>query len=253
MKQKSFQISLLSLLIVFFSTNVAFAASINCKDSFGPRFLCDYYASVTDTFSFNSIIQILLDGLIAGLILFILFQIVKAVFNWLNKSNDDKARGAAIKSISNAVVGIIVVIVLLGAVFVTSNLLNNGEVPNPLYACYDNVFFANTAKTDLDPNTGALNLSDKPELSGTIVMEKKGNLSATDPDTGANPDSYPVSGLVSSPVNQTRRIFEITYGVGNFNQTAIDFAQIRLYCQDRNTGKEHPNGYVILKRVGVNK
>ena len=114
------------------------AQTVDCSGSLVPQ-VCNIFAGA-GTFSVGGVLQLIFSIVIAVMVIFILFQIVKAVFEWVGKSNDDKARGAAIKSIQNAVLAGVVLLVAVLLVVVGAQIL--GINPPAAYKCY--------AKADVD-------------------------------------------------------------------------------------------------------
>lgn len=240
-------IILLLLLVSCYSIGSA-QTTVKCKNSFAPTFICERYADLTSTFSLTTVITIALYAAIAGAIIFIIWQIVKAIFAWLNKSSDDKSRVQAIKSISNAVIAGIVLIVMLIVVIFGADILGIGGIPTPLYACYPNTVFGSNTALDVDPNTGVLvnnsgnNLTELPD-----IFAYEGH-----PSQGASGITSGSPGIVTNGLNDYNETYaKLGYIVKN--QSALHYMNDQLYCRDKNTGKERNQGYVILKRVGVEK
>lgn len=199
------------------------ANTVNCGSSFLPAGLCNAFAGASG-FTVSGILSIVFAAVIAFLVLYILFQIVKAVFDWIGKSNDDKARAAAIKSITNAVVaGIVLIIALLVVVF-GSKALGIGDVPNPLYGCYASGGYApsNVQGQKAQGTATATSIA----LSGVSVYEGS-------PSAKNNSKNTPGYG-----------------GTTDDSQTTLSS---KLYCKDDRTGEETTNSYFIAKKVGVEK
>lgn len=218
------------VILAFIFTPV-FAQTADCKDSFAPAFICDRFASFSNNFSISSLLNLFFSVAIAALVVFILIQIVRAVFKWVSKSGDEKGRGEAIKSISNAIVGGVVLIVAVFGVVFTSDILNIGGKPNPLYTCYNTDDFspvggATLPEADIDPATVSLRSTSKiPAVSNVLAYEGK-------------PTAF----------NETAELY--TKKVV-FDQKKTDFLSQNLYCRDSNTGKEYEKSYYILYQVGV--
>jgi hypothetical protein len=144
---------------------VSNAAVLNCEGSIIPAGVCNIFAGAFTDFSFGAIIRYILYIIIAVLIIFIILQIVKAVFSWVGHSNDDKARQGAIKSITNAVVAGIVLIVSLVVIVLVTGALGLNRIPNPAYGCYDPAGFSYIGTNgDTAPNNAK-------EVSNSVVVE----------------------------------------------------------------------------------
>ena len=240
---------LIPIIALFEVSFVSAQTSVNCKDSFAPTFICQRYADLTSTFSVSAVIIFALYCGIAGAVIFILFQIGKAIFIWINKASEDKARGAAIKAVSNAVIAGIVLLVMLVVVIFGADILGIGGIPAPLYACYSNTVFGVNSFTDVDGNTATLiNKSGQiNELSGIIAYEGK-------PSDGTS--GVGSGGVVGGPTTPGNHDYNQTSGQLRLiikDQNLLSYLNDNLICRDKNTGKEYTQGYVILKRIGINK
>ncbi|MEI7603406.1 MAG: hypothetical protein WCJ19_00045 [bacterium] len=229
MKIKSIKyISIVSLGLLG-ASSISNAETTTCKDSFAPKFICEKFADITTNFTFGSVLDMFFSIAIAALVVFILFQIVKAIFKWVSKSGDEKERSGAIKSISNAVAAGIALLVLLFVVPLFTDLLNIGGKPNPAYVCYSATSSTMT-QANIDQETGALNSGvSASELSGGIAYEGKAK--------GGTKN------------NKTADFITLTAD----NKDTVDFLSTKMYCKDKDTGDEYKDGYVVLKRVGIKK
>lgn len=222
-------------LVAAFSINLISAQTVsNCQNAFGPRFICERYADITNNFTFGTFITLALSVAIAILILWVLVQIFRSGFTWVNKSSDEKARTGALKSMINAIFGKLITLVALVTVLILAQVLGIGGTPNLLYACFDKGA-ASWSAANIDPDTGTpIDTKATPSLTNVNVYE----------ETPAK-----IGSTTGNLYNDTERITSSIIKDQNLVKTMNE----SLICKDVNTGKEYTNDYIILKSIGIKK
>ncbi|MEI7603407.1 MAG: hypothetical protein WCJ19_00050 [bacterium] len=229
MNKNSIKYSVAAGAVLVASTSVAHAEDISCDGSLVPQ-VCKIFAGA-GSFSVSGILQSVFAVVIAILVIFILFQIVKAVFDWVGKSGDEKARSAAIKSITNAVVAGIVLLVAILIVVVGSSLLNIGT-PAVNYVC--------VASSTLP--SGAANLTAR----GTLLS---GNLKEL-PDVQAQEGAG-----VNNKWNEGSAYDKYIKGTTGADEDVVS-ALKKVKCvqtSGESSGKEYSPNYWVVAKVGLKK
>ena len=238
---------------------------VSCKDSWIPRFLCERYVSWTTNFTYTKLLDIAFSIGQAVLLVFVLYQITKGIFQWVSKPGEDKARQEAIKHIVNALAGFGVFIVLLFIVPALSGAFGIDGKPNQMYACYRNDQFLSQAAvksiqigyfnfvippgyfiavSDIDQNTATVKTtSSTVELPNVVVYEGV-------PEN----DDQATAGIRTGTKNKFNGSDLILSSAVVQDTDFIKLAATKLYCKDTTTGKEYnKGGYVILKRIVIQK
>jgi len=190
---------------------------IHCSGSILPSGICDFFTGLSGGFTFTGILGTIFTFVIAIIVIYILFQIIKATFEWIGKSNDEKARGAAIKSITNAVVAGIVLIIALIVVVIGARIFGVNDIPAVSYACYND---SDIAK--LDKATGTV--TNANEYSNAQAIEGQGTKNHKLSDYQARVSNSSLAGTLANEV----------------------------YCKDKSTGQE-VTGYFVAKRLAIVK
>jgi len=201
----------------------ASAQDVTCDSALVPQ-VCRIFAGV-GSFSVSGILQSVFAIIIAALVIFILFQIVKAVFEWVSKSGDEKARGAAIKSITSAIVAGIVLLVSILFVIVGASLLNIGT-PAP-YSCYALGTGGIASVTELNPRgTYSGTAREIPDVS---AQEGTGSFNYWNPSNGNTAAPGKVQGDVAASLK-------------------------KIKCMSNsgsNAGKEYQSQYIVTAKIGL--
>ena len=224
MKQNAKKVLSLAMALGIGGLSVSNAqTTVNCTGSILPANLCNAVSGVFGSgFTITSFIGIIIGLVIAASVIFILFQVIRAIFDWLGKSNDDKARQAAIKSITNAVIaGVVLVVALIIFAILLPAIAN---VPALGYGCYKSGSSYEVAFGSNQP-TGVMTKASK-EYSGAVAYDGS-------PQTNSN-SSKDALGYSNLPSDL---------------QTSLS---TKVVCKDTNTGNEVSN-YIVGKTVGINK
>ena len=196
--------------------------TVDCSSSILPVGFCNSVAGVfSGGFTITTFIGILVGLVIAAAVIFIFFQVIKAIFEWLGKSSDDKAKQAAIKSITNAVIAGVVLVVALIIFAILLPAITN--VP-AAYSCY-----AQTGAS-YNPETGTAKAG--TSLPGTTAYD------GTPAKNGTNKSGSSVTGFDALKANNSDLANTITQ---------------KIVCKDDSTGNETTRPYVVVKSVGIQK
>lgn len=169
----------ISLAILAGGLSVSTAAPVNCSGVFLLGEACRILGGAASNFTFSGLISSLFVLVISVLVLYILYQIIKAVFTWVGKSQDEKARGAAIKSITNAIIAGIVLIIALLVVLIGAKAFGLGEVVAINYGCYDTKTTINSDGTITAP-ASPVELSNSLAIEGTPDSPTSGKITNSD-------------------------------------------------------------------------